>query len=63
MTPQLFVLHLLIVFAASWFADQLGISALFGAFEIGLLVPRKGPAARMLKEKLEGKISEICYTI
>lgn len=54
LTPLQFVLFLLMVFGMSWFTDQMGISVMFGAFEAGVLVPRKGPAVRLLKEKLEG---------
>jgi Kef-type K+ transport system membrane component KefB len=57
LTPLNFTLFLLIVFVVSWFTDQVGVSAMFGAFEVGVLVPRKGPAARLVKDKLEGKIT------
>lgn len=32
------------------------LSASFGAFEVGLIVPRKGPLIRILQGKLEGKL-------
>jgi Kef-type K+ transport system membrane component KefB len=53
----------LILFSVSWFTEVIGISASFGAFEVGLLVPRKGPLIRMIQAKLEDFIIGICLPI
>ncbi|KAI4376130.1 hypothetical protein MLD38_013921 [Melastoma candidum] len=45
------------VLAASFFTDLIGIHALFGAFVVGVLVPKEGPFAGALVEKVEDLIS------
>jgi Kef-type K+ transport system membrane component KefB len=53
----------LIVICVSWFTEVIGISASFGAFEVGLIVPRKGPLIRILQGKLEDFVIGICLPI
>ncbi|KAK8951079.1 Cation/H(+) antiporter 19 [Platanthera zijinensis] len=50
---------LVIVLASSFITDAIGIHALFGAFVIGILVPKDGSFANVLIEKLEDLISSI----
>ncbi|KAJ8768594.1 hypothetical protein K2173_022715 [Erythroxylum novogranatense] len=45
------------VLAAGFVTDTIGIHALFGAFVIGILVPKEGPFAGALVEKVEDIIS------
>ncbi|KAJ6828451.1 putative cation/H(+) antiporter 19 [Iris pallida] len=45
------------VLAASFVTDVIGIHALFGAFVIGIMVPKDGPFAGLLIEKIEDLIS------
>ncbi|XP_057802715.1 cation/H(+) antiporter 18-like [Salvia miltiorrhiza] len=45
------------VLAASLVTDTIGIHALFGAFVIGVLVPKEGPFAGALVEKVEDLVS------
>lgn len=44
---------LAIVLAAGFVTDTIGIHAMFGAFVIGILVPKDGPLANALVEKVE----------
>ncbi|KAJ8767944.1 hypothetical protein K2173_020884 [Erythroxylum novogranatense] len=46
-----------LVLAASFATDTIGIHALFGAFVVGILVPKDGPFAGVLIEKIEDIIS------
>ncbi|XP_023529026.1 cation/H(+) antiporter 18-like [Cucurbita pepo subsp. pepo] len=46
-----------IVLAAGFFTDLIGIHALFGAFVVGVLVPKDGPLAGALVDKVEGLVS------
>ncbi|CAM0948791.1 unnamed protein product [Alopecurus aequalis] len=48
---------LAIVLAASFVTDVIGIHALFGAFMVGIVVPKDGPFAGVLIEKVEDLIS------
>lgn len=48
---------LTIVLAASFATDSIGIHALFGAFVIGIIMPKDGPFAGVLIEKIEDIIS------
>ncbi|XP_047046368.1 cation/H(+) antiporter 19-like [Lolium rigidum] len=48
---------LAIVLAASFATDAIGIHALFGAFMVGIVVPKDGPFAGVLIEKVEDLIS------
>ncbi|GLT48144.1 hypothetical protein SLA2020_217850 [Shorea laevis] len=45
------------VLAAGFVTDAIGIHALFGAFVIGVLVPKEGPFAGALVEKVEDLVS------
>nr|GMC98147.1 cation/H(+) antiporter 18-like [Ipomoea batatas] len=45
------------VLAAGFVTDTIGIHALFGAFVIGVLVPKDGPLAGALVEKVEDLVS------
>lgn len=45
------------VLAAGFITDSIGIHALFGAFVVGVLVPKEGPFARALVEKVEDLVS------
>ncbi|KAI7989683.1 Cation/H(+) antiporter 18 [Camellia lanceoleosa] len=48
---------LTIVLAAGFITDSIGIHALFGAFVIGVLVPKDGPFVGALVEKVEDLVS------
>ncbi|XP_062181518.1 cation/H(+) antiporter 19-like [Phragmites australis] len=48
---------LAIVLAAGFATDTIGIHALFGAFIVGIIVPKDGPFAGVLLEKVEDLIS------
>ncbi|XVF10485.1 hypothetical protein REPUB_Repub07fG0187200 [Reevesia pubescens] len=48
---------LVVVLAAGFVTDTIGIHALFGAFVIGVLVPKEGPFAGALVEKVEDLVS------
>ncbi|XP_020589074.1 cation/H(+) antiporter 19-like [Phalaenopsis equestris] len=50
---------LTIVLAAGFITDAIGIHALFGGFVVGVLVPKDGPFAAVLIEKLEDLISSL----
>lgn len=45
------------VLAAGFITDTIGIHAMFGAFVIGILVPKDGPLAGALVEKVEDLVS------
>ncbi|XP_068326076.1 cation/H(+) antiporter 19-like [Pyrus communis] len=46
-----------LVLSASFVTDVIGIHALFGAFVVGIIVPKEGPFAGVLIEKLEDLVS------
>ncbi|KAG6391080.1 hypothetical protein SASPL_148829 [Salvia splendens] len=48
-----------VVLAASLVTDTIGIHALFGAFVVGVLVPKEGPLSGALVEKVEDLVSGI----
>ncbi|BFG31859.1 hypothetical protein CerSpe_181330 [Prunus speciosa] len=48
---------LVAVLAAGFVTDTIGIHALFGAFVLGILVPKEGPFAGALVEKVEDLVS------
>ncbi|XP_066367882.1 cation/H(+) antiporter 19 [Miscanthus floridulus] len=50
---------LAIVLAAGFATDTIGIHALFGAFIVGIVVPKDGPFAGVLLEKVEDLISSL----
>lgn len=47
------------VLAAGFVTDAIGIHAIFGAFVFGLTIPKDGPFARMLTEKIEDFVSSL----
>ncbi|KAH7513843.1 hypothetical protein FEM48_Zijuj11G0025300 [Ziziphus jujuba var. spinosa] len=47
------------VLAAGFITDTIGIHAMFGAFVIGILVPKDGPLAGTLVEKIEDLVSSL----
>ncbi|GFP86678.1 cation/H(+) antiporter 18 [Phtheirospermum japonicum] len=47
------------VLAAGFVTDMIGIHALFGAFVLGILVPKEGPFAGALVEKVEDLVSSL----
>ncbi|KAF2297905.1 hypothetical protein GH714_004978 [Hevea brasiliensis] len=48
---------LAVVLAAGFCTDSIGIHALFGAFVIGILIPKEGPFSGALVEKVEDLVS------
>ncbi|XP_043715774.1 cation/H(+) antiporter 19-like [Telopea speciosissima] len=50
---------LTLVLAAGFVTDTIGIHALFGAFIVGIIVPKDGPFAGILIEKIEDLVSGI----
>lgn len=48
---------LAVVLAAGFVTDAIGIHALFGAFVIGVVIPKEGPFAGALVEKVEDLVS------
>uniref|UniRef100_J3NF19 Uncharacterized protein n=1 Tax=Oryza brachyantha TaxID=4533 RepID=J3NF19_ORYBR len=50
---------LAIVLAAGFVTDTIGIHALFGAFVVGIVVPKDGPFAGVLIEKLEDLVASL----
>jgi Kef-type K+ transport system membrane component KefB len=52
-TPDMLALVLLLVLASAWTTEALGIHALFGAFLMGVVMPKDGDFAHALVEKLE----------
>lgn len=46
-----------LVLAASFATDTIGIHALFGAFVVGIIMPKDGPFAGVLIEKIEDLVS------
>lgn len=50
---------LVVVLAAGFITDAIGIHALFGGFVVGVLVPKEGHFASVLIEKLEDLISSL----
>lgn len=46
-----------VVLAAGFVTDAIGIHAMFGAFVIGVLIPKEGPFAGALVEKVEDLVS------
>ncbi|CAI8610894.1 unnamed protein product [Vicia faba] len=50
---------LTLVLACSFVTDTIGIHALFGAFVVGIIMPKDGPFAGVLIEKIEDLVSGI----
>lgn len=47
---------IILVFGSAFFTDVIGVHAIFGAFIMGLVVPREGNLAIALTEKLEVRL-------
>ncbi|KAI8981158.1 Sodium/hydrogen exchanger family-domain-containing protein [Trametes punicea] len=50
---------MLLLFGSAFFTDIIGVHAIFGAFIVGVIVPREGGLAIALTEKLEDMVSII----
>ncbi|KAI5991153.1 Sodium/hydrogen exchanger family-domain-containing protein [Pisolithus albus] len=50
---------MLLVWASSFFTDIVGVNAIFGAFLVGVIIPREGGLAIALTEKLEDMVAII----
>ncbi|KAL1803628.1 hypothetical protein ACET3Z_032275 [Daucus carota] len=50
---------LVVVLACSFATDTIGIHALFGAFVVGIVVPKDGPFAGVLIEKIEDIVASL----
>ncbi|XP_078160917.1 cation/H(+) antiporter 19-like [Carex rostrata] len=50
---------LVIVLAAGFVTDTIGIHSLFGAFVVGIMVPKEGPFAGVLSDKVEDLVSSL----
>ncbi|KAJ7066533.1 Sodium/hydrogen exchanger family-domain-containing protein [Mycena amicta] len=59
--PTMFFMTItvLLVFGSAFFTDVIGVHAIFGAFLMGIVVPREGGLAIALTEKLEDMVSII----
>lgn len=55
LTNQTFGLVLMIVLTGSWFTDAIGVYAVFGAFAVGLAMP-KGEFSKQVQMKLESLV-------
>jgi Kef-type K+ transport system membrane component KefB len=53
LTNDLLALVLLLVLASAWASESAGVHALFGAFAVGVLMPRRTDFAHALKGKLQ----------
>jgi Kef-type K+ transport system membrane component KefB len=54
LTQDLMGVIVLVVLASSWITERLGIHALFGAFLIGVIMPKDQEFVRAIRERLEG---------
>ena len=52
-----------IVLTAGFTTDVIGIHALFGGFVVGVFVPKDGPFAGMLIEKVEDLVSGLFHPL
>jgi len=57
LTPDLLALVLVLVAGAAWLTDRLGIHALFGAFLLGVVMPRDARFQGALEERFKGTIA------
>ncbi|KAF8919263.1 Sodium/hydrogen exchanger family-domain-containing protein [Mucidula mucida] len=59
--PTMFfmTITILLLFGSAFFTDIIGVHAIFGAFLVGIIVPREGNMAIHLTEKLEDMVSII----
>eukprot|EP00026_Physarum_polycephalum_P008405 Phypoly_transcript_08488.p1 GENE.Phypoly_transcript_08488~~Phypoly_transcript_08488.p1 ORF type:complete len:368 (-),score=43.68 Phypoly_transcript_08488:407-1357(-) len=53
MREVMLVLTLLLIVAASWITEVIGIHAIFGGFLMGVIIPREGDFAHYLAERIE----------
>lgn len=53
MREVMLILTLLLIVAASWITEVIGIHAIFGGFLMGVIIPREGPFATYLAERIE----------
>ena len=53
MTQDLMAVILVLMLASAWITERLGIHALFGAFLIGVIMPKNQLFVRAIREKLE----------
>lgn len=53
LNQNLVAVMLVMLLAASWATETIGIHALFGAFVLGVILPKDGTLAKTLAEKLE----------
>lgn len=58
-TTFFMTITILLVFGSAFFTDVIGVHAIFGAFVMGIVVPREGGLAIALTEKLEDMVSII----
>jgi Kef-type K+ transport system membrane component KefB len=56
LTQGMMSVILLLVFVSGWVTERLGIHALFGAFLMGVVMPKDQGFVRVLREKLEGLV-------
>ncbi|MEK6408124.1 MAG: cation:proton antiporter [Acidobacteriota bacterium] len=56
LTQDLIAMILLVVLAAGWITETLGVHALFGAFLAGVVMPRHPELSRELSEKFEALV-------
>jgi len=50
---QVMSFMLILVFVCAWFTEIIGVHAIFGAFILGVVTPRKGRFAESITEKIE----------
>src|SRR6266542_1170781 len=53
LTQNMVAVTLLVLLASSWLTELIGIHALFGAFMVGVVMPKEGQFGRLLAEKIE----------
>jgi Kef-type K+ transport system membrane component KefB len=56
LTQNMMSIILLLVLISGWVTERLGIHALFGAFLMGVVMPKERAFVRALREKLEGLV-------
>lgn len=52
-SAETFLILAIILVECSWFAEVIGLSALIGAFQVGLAIPRTSTLSHQLSERLE----------
>lgn len=53
LSADTFLLLALILIAISWFTEVIGLSALIGSFQVGLIIPRNSNLSHSISEKME----------